>query len=911
MLSDNAKRLEAAVMTTLTLDSIPTEEQVASLARQLRAIPPYAVDDEEFAAVIRRLHTSLRISMGLGNVVREDHAPWVSSRRAEIDPFYARRYFLYLKQQGWPAGVLGSLDKVTDEILDVLGNPASEAGWPRRGLVMGDVQSGKTSNYTGLICKAADAGYKLVILLTGTLESLRRQTQERLDSGFVGLDSSGVITRQRKRRDVGVGVLNGARSAGVFTSTLVDFRADTINHLGFRLNAFNEPVLLVVKKNKKILENLTRWLKDYNADQSGSIDSPLLVIDDEADNASVNTNPEKATAINHAIRELLKVFPRSSYVGFTATPFANVFIHPETEDEMLGDDLFPKDFIYALDAPSNYIGAQKIFSAEDEASSPLRPIFDAEIIFPAGHKAGHPVSELPESLTRAVNCFLLANATMDLRKGCPRHRSMLVNVSHFTLVQDQVRQLLDEYVRTVREDVRSYSRLSLAESLRNPTMATLHDLFNDEYGHIGIRWTDVAACLSAAVMPVEVRAVNQKSGAASLDYQAYKENGLRVIAVGGNSLSRGLTLEGLCVSYFYRTTKMYDALLQMGRWFGYRDGYADICRIWMSDETSNWYGHIADATEELRREIRRMQLAGLKPIDFGLKVRSSPEALPLLITARNKMRHSEEIEKVISISNEAMETYRLKSDPPTIAINAQAGLRLIDALQKNHAEKYCPDSRNPLWLAVPKSEIVDLLKSYSVHPMLVSFNAEDIAGFVAEAGHDCLATWDVVIPQGNGQQPLRLADGLEISPQKRAVALDPSTRSILVNEKKMRVGSRGVEKYGLTEEQIRQAEARFYADPKNEESSVSDATYRGARIRPLLALHFLDGFVRNGADKEGTSLDTAGHPLLALGLSFPRFNDSDNGERIRYRVNMVEWHNNYEIRLEEEGDDEEDVMNDA
>lgn len=382
-MSDNAKKLEVAVITTLAFSGLPTEKDILELAGQLRTLPPYQVSDEEFEYVIKKLKESLRIDMGLGSRITLDHTPWVMGRKASIEPYFWSRYKHYLLKEGMPSPVVNVLDRVGDDILDLLGNPVEVSGWPRRGLVMGDVQSGKTSNYTGLICKAGDAGYRLIILLTGTLESLRRQTQGRLDAGFVGLDSAGIVTRNRTHRDVGVGLIDGTRSAGVFTSTKSDFKEATANQLGFRLNLINEPILLVVKKNKRILENLTAWLTTYNANQSGTIDAPMLLIDDEADNASVNTDPSRAKAINAGIRRLLKIFPRSSYLGFTATPFANVFIHPDNEDEMIGNDLFPKDFIYALEAPTNYIGANRLFG-DDSPLDVIRIIDDAEELFPRG-----------------------------------------------------------------------------------------------------------------------------------------------------------------------------------------------------------------------------------------------------------------------------------------------------------------------------------------------------------------------------------------------------------------------------------------------------------------------------------------------------------------------------------------------
>jgi len=277
---DNAVNLENAVVTTLAKDRIPTEDEVMSLATALRHIPNYLVSDEEFSNVIRRLHARLQVNMDTGTAIVEPYQSWLPARKPEIIPYYWNRYSDYLLQQGYPPRVVSTLDRVTDEILDLLGNPVAASAWKRRGLVLGDVQSGKTSNYTGLICKAADAGYRLVILMTGTLENLRRQTQERLDAGFVGLDSSGLLARERTTREVGVGLIDKTRAAGVFTSREHDFKTALMNQLGFRLNAFREPVLLVVKKNKRILENLGNWLRSYNADPNGMIDLPMLMIDD-------------------------------------------------------------------------------------------------------------------------------------------------------------------------------------------------------------------------------------------------------------------------------------------------------------------------------------------------------------------------------------------------------------------------------------------------------------------------------------------------------------------------------------------------------------------------------------------------------------------------------------------------------
>ncbi|MDP1862477.1 MAG: Z1 domain-containing protein [Thiobacillus sp.] len=901
-LSDNARRLELSVITALTVDGIPSEDEILALAEQLKKIPLYAVSDDEFVEVIRRLHEALTIEMGIGSCVVDNHAPWLQARKAEIEPFFWTRYQTEMRKQGWAPKVVTALDKVTDEILDLMGNPDGEAGWPRRGLVMGDVQSGKTSNYTGLICKAADAGYKLVILLTGTLESLRRQTQERLDAGFVGLDSSGVVNRNRHRREIGVGLVNGARAAGVFTSTVGDFKAVTVNQLGFKLRDYKEPVLLVVKKNKRILENLTDWLVTYNASQGGQINLPLLLIDDEADNASVNTNPAKATAINASIRSLLKVFPRSSYVGFTATPFANVFINPDTTNDMIGDDLFPRDFIYALDAPTNYVGAGLIFG-DDSPLDCLRHIDDAEPYFPPGQKSDSTIVEVPPSLTDALRCFLVVNTIMDLRKGMPKHRSMLINVSHYTLIQNQVRDILEELLRKMQEDIRNYASLPVVQALKNGTLASLHDVYQREYTGSGSTWAEVQAALTAATLPIEIRAVNQKTGAASLNYALYKDNGLRVVAVGGNSLARGLTLEGLCISYFHRGTQMYDALLQMGRWFGYRAGYEDLFRIWLTEESANWYSHISEATDELRAEIRRMQLSRLKPIDFGLRVRAHPDSL--MITARNKMRDSEKFVHMMSISKEALESTRLLQDPTVILGNFKAAQKLAEQVVASSAVKEA--TRNyPAWKGVDKSLIVEFLRRYVSHPLNLKLQSESLADFIEATDDPKLLKWDVSIPSGDAGED-SLIPGLLVNLRERKVLVEQEKRSLLVNARKMRVGSAADEKAGLSDTAVALAEANFMALLQNaNKKTVPGHAYREERTTPLLMLHLLKP--THGADKIPYQLPENCKALVAVGLSFPSLDSGS--QRVEYRINLVELRNMLASEVandddhEEEGDDD-------
>lgn len=894
---ENSKLIENAVLVSLPDDAVADEETIKSLATRLRAVFP--VEDGEFDALIRHLHAKLAITMDVGVALlgEEEHLPWLNARRASIDPFYWNRFLQSLQKKEWPPKVLATLNSVTDEVLDLMGDPARPGAWKRRGLVIGDVQSGKTATYTALCCKAGDAGYRLIILLTGTLESLRRQTQERLDEGFVGLDSSGILRRIRNTRAVGVGTIDARRSAGVFTSRDKDFSKSVVNALGFKIDSFKEPVLVVVKKNRKILENLEKWLTEYNAGANGKIDAPLLLIDDEADSASVNTNPQSTdpTEINKRIRSLLQLFTRSSYVGFTATPFANIFINPDSESEMLGDDLFPRDFIYTLEPPTNYVGPVAIFGDESRRAI-LQSIRDADPIFPARHKSSLAIDALPATLLSAIRAFVVTNAIRDLRGHSATHRSMLVNVSRFTAVQDQVAALIGSELSRIQQDIRNYSQLDVATALRNPTLASLKESAESLFGHSGFDWPEIQQALLPAALPIVVKAVNQRTGAASLDYAAHRENGLRVIAVGGNSLSRGLTLEGLSTSYFYRNSQMYDTLLQMGRWFGYRDGYADLCKLWLAEEAIQWYSHITSATEELRSEVQKMRRRNATPTDFGLKVRAHPDSL--IVTAQNKMRLGHTIERVISISEEGLESTRLKTSKNVISANKRAVVSFFEKLQAAGITPVTSPWGNPLWRGVNKERIADLLRNFEVHPLNVAFQTEDLAEYFESTTEPKLQRWDVVLA-GGGEPAINFA-GASVSPAKRNVTVREN--GILVSGRNMRVGSRGIEREGVPIDLVDAINAKA----KAEKRQVADKEFRKVRPRPLLLIHVIAPYTLN---KENISVafDTGEDELLALGLSMPNFDDSAIAQRVKYRVNLVEWRAMLEESLDDDLEEDENV----
>jgi len=905
MMSKQAEMLEKMISVAINSkfsEAPPSEEEFLAEATDLRNRLALPVTDEEFTQILKNLRAALLVAMDVGVYISDpdsDHQSWLPARRADIDFFYWNRFKQYLEtEKGWNTRVTANLDTVSTEILDLLGDPKSGKAWQRRGLVIGDVQSGKTANYTALCNKAADTGYKVIIVLAGLTDSLRKQTQERLDKEFSGRLSKHLLNTKSNReiRNVfdGVGRVDGGKRVLAFTTSLIDFNASVLNSNDLTLKNITEPALFVVKKNSKILANLERWLYLNNAGPNGIIDLPLLLIDDEADNASVNTQRqgEEATAVNKAIRLILNRFSQASYLGITATPFANIFIDPNTTHEMVGDDLFPRDFIYLLSPPTNYIGADAIYREEGPYRRSVEKLEEAELerIFPVKHKKDHPVDALPPSLYGAMGYFLLVNAIRDLRGDETEHRSMLINVSRFTDVQQRITELVNEWLVQVRSDIGNYALLSESEALAIPTLRTLRDIWDKHSlsAKAGVPWIDIQQkYLNKAVGPIQVKAVNQRTRAAGLDYSAHKD-GLRVVAVGGNSLSRGLTLEGLCVSYFYRNSRMYDTLLQMGRWFGYRPNYDDLFKVWMTDEAVGWYEFVNAAANELKDEVRRMNGMNMTPRDFGLKVREHPDAL--IVTALNKMRTARTIKVPISVSGRLLETPRLKTSQSTLAANAKA-FRLFIA-HIDSMDRPVKTSRGLLWESIPKQLVVDLLRDFDTHPWHLSYQGQALATFIEKNAR--LDDWSVLLPEGTGEK-VNL-DGanrvLEVKSQKRKV--DVADGMIRINCSKVRVGSGGLTQVGLTADQIANVEAEFFSRNRDKQH-VPDKEYLIPDRKPLLMLHVIE------AEPQGQKTEIVPKTLYAIGVGLPSSGEEE--ETVEYAVNLVELRNWVEIDEDEDDDD--------
>lgn len=696
----------------------------------------------------------------------DENLPWLSDKRAKIDfanGFWGS-YIQYLEEEkNFAPDIVNKLDRLTDSILDNLFDPTEKTKVNKKGLVVGQVQSGKTANYTGLICKAADSGFGLIIVLAGIHNNLRSQTQIRIDESFLGFDTQ--HTRAFNQQSIKIGV--GKRGFGKvnvahsLTSSLEkgDFTQGAANALGLNFDT-KEPIIAVIKKNPHVLRRIYQWLAaqaDEDTELSRVISNKaLLLIDDEADNASINisNDPERQSSINGWITQILNLFGKNAYVGYTATPFANIFIPLDDQN------LFPRNFIKNITAPSNYIGPEKVFGfsplEEDAGSNTVLPIVnrinDYSGFVPDKHKKDDQLpSSLPESLKRAIRCFIISCAIRRLRGQTTVHNSMLIHVSRFMRWQDHIAELvfnqfiyyrrgidqndaviLDEFKSTFEQDENGYkSYVSVSQQIVDSELKNLDSQIKVH------KWNEVLQYLNDAASRIEVKSIHGGSGEA-LDYFDHK-NGLSVIAVGGNKLSRGLTLEGLSVSYYLRASRMYDTLMQMGRWFGYRGGYVDLCRLFTSRELNEWFCHITQASEELREEFDYMSdVAGSTPEQYALKVRTHPGVLQ--ISATNKMRSAITVQ--ISWAGRLVESYEFKKDISTIDNNLRNTQKFISELPANFVTK----ANAFVWYDIPAEQVINFFEGMQSVENLKKAEPRKLIQFInAQLKNGELTDWRIAL----------------------------------------------------------------------------------------------------------------------------------------------------------------------
>ncbi|TCW21178.1 Z1 domain-containing protein [Dietzia cinnamea] len=658
------------------------------------------------------------------DLVRDEltHESWYTGEE-EGDEFWPR---LRAKMQlGSLSEALPEIDKASTKVVALCADP-NVRRLKKRGMVVGHVQSGKTANYTAVMAKAADAGYQLFIVLAGMHNNLRRQTQVRLTKDLLDDSWAPLTTRDD---DFGT-VTNGSAMLKNGTKAIA-----------------------VVKKNQSRLESLRTWLSEIPEDIRARV--PVMILDDEADQATPNssTNADSKTRINELVREIWAEVKTGTYVGYTATPFANVFMDPHDEEE-----LYPADFIVDLPRPKAYFGAERLFGREplDEEDTPsdgmdvIRyvPDEDADQLRPpsGAENRNRFDPELPPSLIEAISWFIVSTAIRHARGEAAEHSSMLIHTTHFVGPHFAMKERVDAHLQMrLRELAEGRSEVFHESFEREAARAS------DSATKPMPPWETVQEHLCSVAESVRV-IVDNGFSRDRLDYEREDDDGEKltetVIAIGGGTLSRGLTLEGLVVSYFVRTSNTYDTLLQMGRWFGFRPGYEDLPRIWMPRSLALEFQFLALIEEEIRQDMRRLEKMQVTPKEMGIRVRSHPGRLA--IVAKNKMQHADIV--WVSFSGKRLQTFIFDEFDASIQRqNIEAARKLIAEASNSSAAGVRQISGSPKWVAhdLPAATVIRFLNSYRIHPDQSSMRADHLIGWIETAASD--RRWNLVI-KGSAQQ---------------------------------------------------------------------------------------------------------------------------------------------------------------
>lgn len=860
------------------------------------------------------------VSVMLGDEA-ENSTWWDEYRSVHADKLkFWNRYSSYLfSNKHWEkSAITKSIGNPTDILLNALANPDIYSAQEKRAMVVGYVQSGKTANYIGLINKALDAGYKYIIVLAGIHNNLRSQTQSRIDEEVLGYEtSSEAIQKQKERAEKNrIGVGKKYNAGFVQTLTFRDENGDLSGKTAGLITPSDIPTVIVTKKIKStltyLIENIEKRLEiktDENGNYFMPAKYPLLLIDDEADQASVNTGYDydddgnikdeyDVKTINKLIRNLFKHFENRSYVGYTATPYANIFIPNDLEvaNQELGNDLFPADCIISLPKPYRYIGANEFFGygTENEEPKPMpliKKIKDENFV----DVKKKIVGELPDSLKTAMKYFLISVAIRNCRGEKYKPNSMLIHVARIKDMHWQLERRVRDYYDELQ---------SMIIDGDKETKEEIYRLISEEYLPISakmrrdfLRYMDGADDIDSDMIYNEIiRLMNEDKvrinviNGDSSDVLCYKDHEgeeYNVIAIGGDKFARGLTLEGLSISYFTRESKYYDTLMQMGRWFGFRPKYADLCRVFVTDKIYRWFARIAFATDDLRNQITYMcgKNPPAKPRDFGLRVATHPE---LKISSPKKVK-SGTIQK-LDFSATLTVTRDIDIDINVYNTNYRAVDHLFAyankfVTAKEHFAKLGRQTSTEHYFIenVSSSRIIEFFRSYQTSKYARKVNGNNIATYIEEQNKDgLLVTWTVCLINTGNDYPgfeiagIKLRNGITRKSDNSIVKL-PTDDACSVHMLK----SKDQEYYDLSEKDYEEIQK---IEEKGDEKTVAEHI-RATKLDPkkgLLLIYPID-HLDSGTTSYFKLGDGNHYPPFGLVVVFPK----GNGKSISYHVNPV------------------------
>lgn len=706
-------------------------------------------------------------------IVNSQNIPRCNPGTDSLQQYFGAFQRFLIDERRWPKATVSTLSETSLDLVRRLPKPDAIGTFQGRGLVVGYIQSGKTANMAALMARAADEGYKLFIVLGGFWKDLRAQTQRRLDQEVVG-ESDDPADGPYVQHDAAIPKWVRLTQSGLEG----DFRAGPND-----LNP-QTPKLAVIKKNKRI-DSLVRWLEKSPVPLS---ELPAIIIDDEADQGSIDTNygrfdedgePIDPSRTNSRIRELLRLLPKCVYIGFTATPFANVLI-----DSSVEDDLYPRDFIATLPEPPGYFGPRKLFGLGMEPSD-LSPIpshkTPIDLIRHIGEDDLDALDKVilsggscPEMLSNALLSFILSSCGR-LARGHDRHHfSMLVHTSHRTQPHHIFADTIDQELQLLRN-------AAIRPKSFPEIMSRAQKMWELDFQRVTAEQKDPDLVMydfdtiwkfaESLTKSVEIKVVNSDSDD-ELDYTGHPK---RYIVVGGNRLSRGLTLEGLCVSVFTRDANQYDTLLQMGRWFGYRPQYYDLTRIFVEAQLSERFAELARVEEELRADLSKYAQQPDPPTPLQLKpiIRSHPT---MAVTSRMKMGAGRPV--YISFQNTIQQTVAFPIENKSLLRkNLEAAQAFISGLPDG--KQSVSDEGAHIWTDVPSPFVLEFLQAYEFSREARDVNRQNLASYISRQNNRKeLTLWDIVVPRGNPKlEPFKWTK--EILTRK-IIRIPMTTRSVRV-----------------------------------------------------------------------------------------------------------------------------------
>ena len=782
----------------------------------------------------------------ISSITSKDEDKILCKYNIENDKYYIGfENFLY-DERKWKRSIVENLSETSKKILEQCPDPIKNEEFQYKGLVIGHIQSGKTANMTAFIARAADYGYKFFIILAGRYNELRLQTQNRIDQDVTGkseMQSLKCVKHEHEAKKTPWFRMTEANIKG-------DFDSGTVT---LDLNP-STPKIAVIKKNIKIMEKFIKYLKSNSLLKN----FPAIIIDDECDEASINTNysqededkdPSKTNAL---IREILHLFPKHTYIGFTATPFANVLIDMNNDD-----DLYPKNFIFSLDEPDEYFGPKKLFGSGMSFSTLLdEPSRDSEldVIRIIKEEEMNEMENIddqidpPDILFKSISAFVLSNCARMLRGQTENHYSMLIHPSHIKNIHEKYKKWVEEEL-DILKGVATYPK-KFKGYLKKIKTYWEQDFFKvSENERVkSFSFNDIWKFSEKILNSIEVKVLNS-----DFDHVLeYEKDERRYIIIGGNKLSRGLTLEGLSISLYLRpepkTGNKYDTLLQMGRWFGYRKGYHDLTRIFVTDQIAEDFSDLATVEIELREDIKKYSEKDITPKKIAPLIRCHPT---MQVTSNLKMGAGEKIN--ISLSGKTIQTIvfplqdmiKLKENQKTIV----AWLKAIGDYNKDW-----PLKEYYTWEKVSSNDILNLVANYHFGESPRQVNRKTITEYIRNQNSvDELIDWTVILPPGKKKgEAFSWISGV-------------STRKIVRRIDKRQRTQRTAIKVLTESAHIKAVDEKFL---------ISSNPKKGA-----LLIYIIDKNSYQGTDKS-LFLDKTGEDVIGLAFIFPSSTSNKTAEYI-------------------------------